>query len=60
MGPAGRIGGPGYSGGVEADMKKAKAKPKKVYKTCAGCGTKVLKSQGMMSGGKFYCCEDCK
>ena len=41
-------------------MKKAKTKAKKVYKACAGCGGKVLKSKGMMSHGKFYCSEGCK
>ncbi len=41
-------------------MKKIKVKAKKVYKACAGCGAKVLKSKGIMSRGKFYCCGDCK
>lgn len=41
-------------------MKKAKAKTKKVYKTCAGCGAKVPKGKGIMSRGKVYCCADCK
>ena len=41
-------------------MKKVKVKAKKVYKACAGCGAKVLKSKGIMSRGKFYCGDDCK
>ncbi len=41
-------------------MKKSQVKAKKVYKDCAGCGMKVLKSKGKMSGGKFYCSKDCK
>jgi formylmethanofuran dehydrogenase subunit E len=36
-------------------MKKAKTAVKKTYKTCAECGSKILKSAGSMSKGKFLC-----
>jgi formylmethanofuran dehydrogenase subunit E len=40
-------------------MKKVKAKAAKTLKACAECGSKILKSKGKMSNGKFYC-ADCK
>ena len=36
-------------------MKKTEMKNKRVYEVCAACGKRVLKSKGMMSGGRFYC-----
>jgi len=42
------------------EMKKTKAKPKKEYKSCAGCGAMVLSDKGKLLDGKFYCAEDCK
>jgi hypothetical protein len=41
-------------------MKKPKAKTKKVYKTCDGCGAQVSPGQGIQADGKFYCDEYCR
>jgi hypothetical protein len=36
-------------------MKRTEMKNKRLYEVCAHCGKRVLKSTGMMSGGRFYC-----